>query len=136
MTCPYCGGKTEVTNSRHQKRINQVWRRRHCYDCGATFTTHESTSYEDSWRVRGSDGSLIPFLRYRLFLSLHKSLEHRENSVEDAGGLMQTILSLLNHRSDTGLLEPEDITLTVHEVLKNFDNAAATHYAAFHKIRD
>jgi transcriptional repressor NrdR len=134
MVCTYCGGDTQVTNSRHQKRLNQVWRRRHCLNCGATFSTHEVAVYEGSWRVLTEKGSLTPFHRDKLFLSLHKSLEHRKRSVEDATGITNTVISLLLSQADKGVLEPTSIALTAHEVLKNFDNAAATHYAAFHKL--
>lgn len=134
MVCIYCSGKTEVTNSRHQKRLNQVWRRRHCLNCGGIFTTHEMTSYEGSWRVQDALGALHPFLRDKLLLSIHKSLEHRPASATDASGITATVISLLQHQTDHGLLETESIAITVHEVLSNFDKAAAVHYAAFHKL--
>jgi transcriptional regulator NrdR family protein len=134
MVCTYCGGETQVTNSRHQKRLNQVWRRRHCLSCGATFSTHEAAVYEDSWRVLDARGHMHPFLRNKLFLSLHKSLEHRKRSVEDATGITNTVVSLLLSQADKGVLEPNSIALTAYEVLGNFDKAASTHYAAFHDL--
>ncbi len=39
MTCPVCGGKTCITNSRPSYDI--VRRRRECHDCGHRFTTQE-----------------------------------------------------------------------------------------------
>lgn len=134
MVCIYCSGKTEVVNSRHQKRLNQVWRRRHCPNCGATFTTHEATSYEGSWRVQDAKGVLHPFLRDKLLLSLHKSLEHRPKALEDATAITATVIGELARQTDKGLLEAESIALTAHTVLNNFDKAAAVHYAAFHKL--
>ena len=132
MVCIYCSDETRVINSRHQKRLNQVWRRRKCDNCLAVFSTHEAASYEDSWRVQAADASLRPFLRNKLFLSLHKSCEHRKRSVEDATGLTSTVISLLGHQTDAGLLEASSIAITAHEVLQNFDKAAAVHYLAFH----
>lgn len=134
MVCVYCGSKTEVTNSRHQKRLNQVWRRRHCLNCGGIFTTHEMTAYEGSWRVQTASGSLQPFSRDKLLMSLHKSLEHRPTPVDDASGLTATVISLLSNQTDKGLLQAESIALTVQAVLQNFDKAAAVHYAAFHHL--
>jgi len=74
MVCIYCSGDTQVINSRLQKRPNQVWRRRKCLECGATFTTHELAAYEGSWRVKSSSAGLQPFNKNKLFLSLYKSL--------------------------------------------------------------
>ncbi len=134
MVCTYCGGDTQVTNSRHQKRLNQVWRRRHCLNCGATFSTHEAAVYEDSWRVLDAGAHLHPFLRNKLFLSLHKSLEHRRRSVEDATSLTSTVISLLQPQASDGSIEATAIAVTAHQVLLNFDKAGATHYAAFHEL--
>lgn len=39
MTCPKCGGKTEVKNSRSDEE--SVRRRRHCTGCGLNFFTVE-----------------------------------------------------------------------------------------------
>jgi transcriptional repressor NrdR len=42
MNCPYCHKPlTYITNSRPTRNNNQVWRRRHCSNCGEIFTTHE-----------------------------------------------------------------------------------------------
>jgi transcriptional regulator NrdR family protein len=102
--------------------------------CGAVFSTLEIADYEASWRVLDPKGSLHPFLRNKLLVSLHKSLEHRPKSIEDATGLVETVISLLRPLANRGTLEANQITITVQQVLTNFDNAAATHYAAFHKL--
>jgi transcriptional repressor NrdR len=39
MTCPVCGAKTVVTNSRADN--DNVRRRRECRECGYRFTTYE-----------------------------------------------------------------------------------------------
>lgn len=92
------------------------------------------TSYEGSWRVQEASGALHPFSRDKLLMSIHKSLEHRASSVADASGITATVIGLLQHQASQGLLEEEAIALTVHEVLQNFDKAAAVHYAAFHDL--
>lgn len=132
MVCAYCNGKTEVINSRHQKRVNQVWRRRHCLNCGATFSTHEQTAYDSVWRVQTKDASLTPFHKQKLFIELYKACEHRPNALDDATALTDTIVGLLRQHATRGLLESHDIALTSHQVLKNFDKAAAVYYEARH----
>lgn len=133
MICPYCEGKTEVTNSRHQKRLNQVWRRRHCTDCGATFSTNELAAYETVWRVKAADSSLVPFHKQKLFIELYKACEHRPNALDDATALTDTIITKLRTITDNGLVPSLDIARTCHAVLSNFDTAAAVYYAARHE---
>jgi transcriptional regulator NrdR family protein len=130
MVCAYCGGKTEVTNSRHQKRLNQVWRRRHCLNCGATYSTHEQAAYESVWRVHSDKSPLVPFNKQKLFIELYKACEHRPTALADAMALTDTILGLLRAQATSGLLESKDIAITAHSVLKNFDTPAAVYYGA------
>jgi transcriptional regulator NrdR family protein len=41
MTCPVCGERTLIYNSRPDKSGESVWRRRKCRVCGHRFTTIE-----------------------------------------------------------------------------------------------
>ena len=136
MVCIYCGNETQVINSRLQRRQNQVWRRRKCLSCGATFTTHELASYEGSWRVKTESGKLIPFNKNKLFLSLYKSLEHRKTAMEDASALTETTLGKLQSSTQDGLVVATDIIKTAQTILKHFDTAASVHYAAFHPTKN
>jgi transcriptional regulator NrdR family protein len=131
MVCIYCFADTGVVNSRLQKRHNSVWRRRKCSQCQATFTTHEVVQYADIWRVRTRDG-LKPFNRDLLLISLHDSLKHRPDGLADAGALTQTIINNLRHDVHDGLIASVHISSVALTVLRNFDNTAAVHYAAFH----
>ena len=132
MKCIYCGAETQVTNSRHQKRVNQVWRRRKCQECGAVFSTHESAAYDAAWRVRTAQGVLQPFNQNKLLVSLYKSLEHRTSALGDADALTSTIMGKLLATAQNGLLDRSDIVRTALEILKRFDTPASVHYAAFH----
>jgi transcriptional repressor NrdR len=133
MVCVYCGGNTRVTNSRHQKKNNQVWRRRRCERCGALFSTQETAVYGQSWRVRRQDGRLEAFSELKLLLSLYKSCEHRKTALSDAEGLTETILSKLPALMRHGVVGSQDIAQTALIALNRFDKAASTHYQAFHK---
>lgn len=134
MVCIHCGEKTHVVNSRHQKRSNQVWRRRQCWACQAIFTTEETAQYEAAWLVRYDQGALRPFLRDKLFLSLYKSCGHRKTALEDAMGLTDTVIKKLGHEADNGVLRRITIIQTVQVALNRFDKAASTSYAAFHPL--
>lgn len=49
MTCPVCGGKTHITNSRPKN--DTVYRRRECDSCGYRFNTYE---YEEDFTKQNS----------------------------------------------------------------------------------
>lgn len=130
MVCIQCGHDTKVTNSRHQKRSNQAWRRRQCRACGLIFTTEEKVDYSASWRVKASNGHLAPFWPLKLTLSLYRSLEHRPTALEDANQLAQTIMRKLP--AQLGVIEQTAITQTALVALQRFDKVACTHYEAHH----
>jgi transcriptional repressor NrdR len=132
MVCIYCGGPTAVTNSRPQKKNNQVWRRRHCAKCGATFSTREAAQYALAWQVRHGK-RLEPFSGLKLLLSLHKSCEHRPTALSDAEGLTDTIIGRLPAFTRDGALDSQDIAQVALVALNRFDKAAALRYQAFHQ---
>lgn len=158
MVCIYCGNKTQVVNSRPQKRQNNVWRRRECLSCHAVFTTEEAVQYSGSIVVRRdtatarptrrrkataahqaspatpghAHASIAPFSRDKLFVSILKCLGHRVAATEDATALTATIIARLLLQTDAGALTPTIIIDTVHESLYRFDRAAAVQYRAYH----
>ncbi|HVX23926.1 MAG TPA: ATP cone domain-containing protein [Candidatus Saccharimonadales bacterium] len=132
MVCIQCGGPTRVTNSRAQRRHNQVWRRRRCRRCGALFSTVESAEYGLAWTVRGKNGRLQPFSRDKLLLSLHRSCAHRMAPLKDAAGLTDTVINKLREYVEAGSLSSQTITEVAQVALQRFDKAASVHYVAFH----
>ncbi|HUY85372.1 MAG TPA: hypothetical protein VMU97_02555, partial [Candidatus Dormibacteraeota bacterium] len=132
MVCVHCGDKTKVSNSRRQHKGNQVWRRRQCLQCGAVFSTTESVQYELAWAVRRGN-RLGPFQRDKLFLSLHRSCQHRKSALSDAKSLTETVIHKLRGRVTKGTLDSSDIALVAQVALNRFDKAASVHYQAFHK---
>lgn len=131
MVCLYCGQNTQVTNSRHQKRLNQIWRRRKCISCGAIFTTTEVVDLGGALRVHKTAG-LEPFSRDTLLLSLYESLKHRKSAIQDATALTSTVISTLHPLAEDTVIDRDVITTVSTSVLERFDKVAATHYAAFH----
>ncbi|MGH7157750.1 MAG: hypothetical protein ACREGD_01580 [Candidatus Saccharimonadales bacterium] len=134
MVCIYCSGCTEVTNSRHQKKHNNIWRRRLCQVCGATFTSREFPDLTASTIVVGEDPStLTPFYREKLFVSILQACGHREQPIVDATALTQTIVAKIPFSSE-GSVSRDALVRAASEVLARFDSAAATHYAAYHPL--
>jgi transcriptional repressor NrdR len=130
MVCIYCGHETSVTNSRLNKRLNSIWRRRACASCGNIFSTYEQADRAKAWRVV-KDNKLRDFDRDHLFISLYKSCGHRPAAISDAGHLAETVVALLAKRPN-GTISTQELSQTAYDVLARFDSAAATHYAAFH----
>lgn len=133
MVCIYCGGKTHVTNSRLQKRLNRTWRRRECMDCHAIFTTEEAAELSTSLSVRSNDGKIQPFSRDKLFASVLQAVGHRKTHVEDAGALTDTIIAKLLHSTTQAAVRPAEIIIIATETLSRFDTAASVQYQAYHQ---
>lgn len=133
MVCIQCGDKTQVINSRPQRKVNQQWRRRQCQGCKAIFSTLEVADYSALWAVKAPSGPLKPFGRDKLLLSLHSSLQHRPKSLDDAAGLADTVIAKLRSQATNGVLTTKQISQTVQVALNRFDKAASVHYQAIHK---
>lgn len=135
MVCWYCGGATKVTNSRHQKRQNTVWRRRQCLGCSSLVTTEETISYESVLMVQTSNGRLVAFSRDKLLISLYKSLAHRPTASSDAAALCNTILGAVRTAQDaSALISQQLIANHAASCLTRFDDLAGHHYRAYHPV--
>lgn len=130
MVCIQCGSETKVANSRHQKRSNQVWRRRQCLGCGLTVTTEEIINYSGVWRVRNKQGQLEDFEPLKLTLSIYRSLQHRPKALNESRQLTITAISKLQaHKS---VIDRSSLVSAVQVALNRFDKAASVYYEAHH----
>jgi len=132
MVCVYCNGKTKVTNSRPQKRLGQTWRRHACTECGAIFTTIEAPDLSGSLRFVDRGGTLVPFERDILFVSLTQALGHRRDAISAAGALTATITAKLLKTAQSGRITRRELISMVETTLKHFDTASAVQYRAYH----
>ncbi|HSW78451.1 MAG TPA: hypothetical protein VLF88_00320 [Candidatus Babeliales bacterium] len=131
MVCVYCGGETKVTNSRLQRRNNQVWRRRQCLTCRSVFTTHESVELESTLSVN-KNGQNVPFLPDLLLNQLMLALKHRKDVYTASREVLSTIERKLLSLPQKPLYQPKDISKVTSEVLKRFDRQAHLRYVADH----
>jgi transcriptional regulator NrdR family protein len=134
MVCIYCGSATDVTNSRPMKRLNGVWRRRACKDCGSLVTTVEQVELSSALRVKQPNGLLEPFSRDKLYISLYESLGHRKTAQEDAARLCDTVIQHLISVAKSPICLRDLIVAETSTTLQRFDTAAATHYRAYHPL--
>lgn len=133
MVCIYCRSDTQVVNSRHQKRLNQIWRRRKCLGCGNITTSHEIFDLATSVSVEAGNTTLQPFQREKLLLSIYESCRHRPNALPAALSLTQTIISELLGDLRHGKIARSQIITTAVAVLQRFDSTAAAVYQAYHR---
>ena len=131
MVCIYCGGQTKVTNSRLQKRNNQVWRRRQCLACQSVITTHEAIELESALSVQ-TTGGLQAFLPDLLLSELILTLQDRKDAYTASGEILATIVRKLLSLPQKPVFCPKDISKTASKVLKGFDKRAYLRFVAEH----
>jgi transcriptional regulator NrdR family protein len=134
MVCIYCGGTTNVINTRLQRKLNRKWRRRRCQTCHQIFTTIENICENNSLMVDKGfiNSQLEPFSRDNLFISLYKSCGHRITALNDAGMITNTVISKLILRVENSCITQELIEQYSLIALKRFDPVAATFYKAYY----
>lgn len=131
MICLYCGGETDVINSRLQRRSNQIWRRRRCQKCQAVFTTHETAELSGILRVDRL-GVLEPFLPDMLFSELLHTLQHRKDAYAASREASATITKRLLDLPTKPVFTPSQISTEAAKVLKRLDRRAYLRYLADH----
>jgi transcriptional repressor NrdR len=131
MVCIYCGGDTKVTNSRLQRRNNQVWRRRECLACQSVFTTHEAVELESTLSVE-QNGQLKPFMPDLLLKELITALSHRKDVYTASREVLGTIVRQLLTLPQKPRYNRQDISMAAAKVLKRFDRQAYLRYVADH----
>lgn len=131
MECIYCGGETSVTNSRGQKRNNQVWRRRKCGACGAVFTSHEAIDLSIALVV-DYEGSTKPFIADMLFTEVLLALQDRKDCYLAAREVTSTVIRELLKLPNMPQIDPRQISQTTAKVLKRLDKRAYLRYVTEH----
>ena len=131
MVCVYCGNDTEVTNSRPQKRSNQIWRRRQCRACRAVFSTLEAVDLPKTLMV-AYRASTMPFLPDKLYTEVLLALQDRKDCYEAAREITNTVIKQLLKLPDTPQFRPNQISQETAKVLKRFDRRAWLRYTAEH----
>ena len=135
MVCVYCGGETQVVNSRPQVKLMQVWRRRKCKSCGSIFSTSERIDLSGTLLIKKNDQTIEGFIREKLLLSIYRSLGHRKSAVSNSIAITNTIISKLLKNPSKPLIDRKQLIETSYEVLNHFDKAAAVHYSAYYPVK-
>jgi len=133
MVCPICGNETYVTNSRPQKRNNNVWRRRKCSSCKVIFTTHETANLADLLNVEVQNGHFEPFLIDLLYSDLLLALQDRPDRYMAAREVSSTVIRKLLLQPNKPKYQTTQISKVAADVLKNLDRRAWLRYVAEHE---
>lgn len=75
-----------------------------------------------------------PFSRDTLLISIYESCKHRKSALNDALALTDTVIARLLPKVENATLSRQQIIKTTTETLKNFDQPASVHYAAYHQV--
>jgi transcriptional repressor NrdR len=138
MFCVKCfHPKTTVTNSRPSKKNASVWRRRHCPNCGTTWTTRETVSLEEYVTVADGPRKQVPYSRGTLLASIITSLIPTGATPKNAYWLVETIeIKLLEQcrKSKNSTLDTTVIAETAYETLLAYYQIAGLAYGAAHQI--
>ena len=129
MVCPFCfSQKTSVYNSRPTKRLNGLWRRRHCEACDKQFTTRETVDASSILKIEGG----APFSQTKLLVSIAHACDHRTDDA--AYWLTETITQqLLQQCANQQItLQRADIRNACLITLKRFDTRAFMKYLSSH----
>ena len=129
MVCILCDSKTKITNSRNNVLLGQTWRRHTCIRCYTVFTTREAVDMSLSYRVERSDGSLEPFSRDKLMMSIYLALEHRDDGTESVSTLTNTIIGHLT-KIKRLILPVQTIYEITEQTLRHFSRPVALIYSA------
>ncbi|MGD0284371.1 MAG: hypothetical protein ABSB12_02145 [Candidatus Saccharimonadales bacterium] len=134
MVCIYCGGTTNIINSRLQRKLNRKWRRRKCQICGQIFTTTEKINENTSLMIdrHTKEPRYLPFSRDNLFISIYRSCEHRPTALSDASSITDTIISRLLLKVEDSCVSLVLIQQQAYLTLRRFDKVAATYYKAYY----
>ena len=136
MDCPFCSGKTRVTNKRESPE--GVRRRRECLKCKKRFTTYEKISRGDLYVVK-KDGRRERFSREKLEMGVGRAFEKRPVKKEDIEKMINEIEEQLMRRGKKEV-KSSAIGEMAMKKIKKLDNVAyirfASVYRDFQDIKD
>jgi transcriptional repressor NrdR len=131
MKCPFCRQSiTEIFNSRATKSGTQTWRRRHCLNCGKSFTTYEAPDLK-FLKITPLHGPSRRFSRAQLFSSLYEAFQDLPHKADTIDAVTDTIEAKLLDLQRPNLTPAQIATITL-ETLKHFHTPAFLRYLSAH----
>lgn len=136
MECPYCSGKSKVTDKRGSPE--GIRRRRECLKCKKRFTTYEKTVKGEFYVVK-KDGRKEKFSREKLEGGIEKAFEKRPVKKEDIDKMANEIEEQLIRRGKKEI-KSSVIGELIMKKMKRLDHVAyirfASVYRDFQNVKD
>lgn len=136
MKCPYCSfTETKVLDSRMNKEMDTIRRRRECLKCGKRFTTAERLE-EGGLLVIKKDGRREVFDRTKILNGLKKACEKRPISITTLEKIVSRIEYNLFEKNEREI-KCSEIGEMVMDELKRLDEVAYVRFASvYRQFRD
>lgn len=132
MKCPFCGYiESKVLDSRANKEMDTIRRRRECLKCGKRFTTAERLE-EGLFLVIKKDGRREVFDRTKILNGLKKACEKRPISITTLEKIVSRIEYNLFERSEREI-RCSEIGEMVMDELKKLDEVAYVRFASVYR---
>ncbi|HOP85436.1 MAG TPA: transcriptional regulator NrdR [Syntrophorhabdaceae bacterium] len=131
MKCPFCGyTESKVLDSRMNKEMDTIRRRRECLKCSRRFTTAERL--EEGLLVIKKDGRREVFDRAKILNGLKKACEKRPISITTLEKIVSRIEYNLFEKNEREI-KCSEIGEMVMDELKKLDEVAYVRFASVYR---
>jgi transcriptional repressor NrdR len=132
MKCPFCGyQESKVLDSRMNKEMDTIRRRRECLKCAKRFSTAEKLEQELPL-VEKRDGRREAFDPAKIMSGLRKACEKRPIAITNLEKIVSRIEYALTERSEKEIRSTE-IGQMVMDELKKMDEVAFVRFASVYR---
>jgi len=129
MHCPFCRHiDSRVMDSRTSDDGSSIRRRRQCPECGARFSTLETSSL----LVAKRGGSTEPFSRDKIVNGVRKACQGRPVTESDLAMLAQTVEETIR-ATGSAQVEANEVGLAILEPLRKLDEVAFMRFASVYQ---
>jgi len=127
--CPFCRhSDSRVMDSRTSEDGSNIRRRRQCPECGARFSTLETSSL----LVAKRGGTTEPFSRDKIVNGVRKACQGRPVTESDLAMLAQTVEETIR-ATGTAQVEAQEVGLAILEPLRKLDEVAFMRFASVYQ---
>lgn len=132
MKCPFCNySESKVLDSRMNKEMDTIRRRRECLKCAKRFSTAEKLEQELPL-VEKRDGRRETFDPAKIMSGLRKACEKRPIAITNLEKIVSRIEYVLTERSEKEIRSTE-IGEMVMDELKKMDEVAFVRFASVYR---
>jgi len=129
MHCPFCRHEdSRVMDSRTADDGSSIRRRRQCPECGARFSTTETSSLS----VVKRGGTTQPFSRDKIANGVRKACQGRPVTEADLAMLAQTVEETIR-ATGAAQVEAQEVGLAILEPLRKLDEVAFMRFASVYQ---